>query len=276
MFLITGATGLVGRAVIDQLLTGGADVTAVTRDADADLPSAVRRMHPRHLDDIGDVEGVLISPRATRDVLADVLARTGAARRVVLLSAVTVQEPAGHPRFREEFERAERAVTGAGPDWTVLRCTDFAANALSWAGQIRATGSVRGAHPGARTSTVDEHDVAAVATLALTETGHAGSTYVLTGEQSLSQPEKVAAIGAAISRRLEFAEIAPDDVRRGMLAAGLPDEVTGRLLGSLADYARRPGPTTDTVRRLLGRPARSFASWATGHRAAFGHEAVVV
>jgi hypothetical protein len=54
-----------------------------------------------------------------------------------------------------------------------------------------------------------------------------------------------------------------------MLAAGLPDEVPERLLGSLADYARRPGPTTDTVRRLLGRPAGTFSAWATDHSAAF-------
>jgi hypothetical protein len=54
-----------------------------------------------------------------------------------------------------------------------------------------------------------------------------------------------------------------------MRAAGLPEEVPDRLLGSLADYAREAGPTTDAVRRLLGRPARTYATWATDHRAAF-------
>ena len=152
---------------------------------------------------------------------------------------------------------------------TILRCADFAANTLAWAGQIRATGTVRGAYPGARTSTVDERDVAAVAALALTQPHHAGQTYPLTGEQSLSQPDKVAALSAALGRPLSFAEAAPDEIRRGMLAAGLPDEVPDRLLGSLADYAREPGPTTDAVRRLLGRPARTYATWATDHRAAF-------
>jgi hypothetical protein len=49
----------------------------------------------------------------------------------------------------------------------------------------------------------------------------------------------------------------------------LPEEVPDRLLGSQADYARNPGPTTDTVRRLLGRPARSYQTWAAEHAAAF-------
>lgn len=266
MFLVTGATGVVGREVVRLLVAKGADVAAVTRNARPDLPDAARRVHPDDLRTLGDLDGVLISPRAAGARLADIPTR---ARRVVTLSAVTVQEPVGQARFREEFHRVERAVTKEEWAWTILRCTDFAANSLAWAGQIRHGGSVRGAYPAARTSTVDERDVAAVATLALTEPDHAGCSYVLTGEESLSQSDKVAAIGAAIDRALAFVEVAPADVRRGMLAAGLPEEMPERLLGSLADYARRPGPTTDTVRRLLGRPARSFAGWATDHSAAF-------
>jgi hypothetical protein len=54
-----------------------------------------------------------------------------------------------------------------------------------------------------------------------------------------------------------------------MLAQGLPEEIPDRLLGSLADYALKPGPTTDTVQRLLGRPALSFAQWASENTATF-------
>ena len=217
------------------------------------------------------MEAILLSPRAAGSAAVDLLARareTGTTR-VVVLSAVTVQYPAGHARFRQQFQAVEDIAKGSGLDWTILRCADFAANTLAWAGQIQATGTVRGAYPHARTSTVDERDIAAVAALALTHPHHSGQTYLLTGEQSLSQPEKVAALGAALDRTLSFVEATPDEIRRGMLAAGLPDEVPDRLLGSLADYAREAGPTTDTVRRLLGRPARTYATWAHDHRAAF-------
>jgi hypothetical protein len=63
--------------------------------------------------------------------------------------------------------------------------------------------------------------------------------------------------------------VAPGQVRQAMLAQGLPEEIPDRLLGSLADYARTPGPTTDTVRELLGRPALTFAEWAAENAAAF-------
>jgi hypothetical protein len=54
-----------------------------------------------------------------------------------------------------------------------------------------------------------------------------------------------------------------------MLAQGLPADVPDRLLGSLADYAVRPGPTSADVERILARPARGFATWAADHAAAF-------
>ena len=61
------------------------------------------------------------------------------------LSAVTVQYPAGEARFAGDFKAAEDVVKGCGLDWTLLRCADFAANALAWAPRIRHAGVVRGA-----------------------------------------------------------------------------------------------------------------------------------
>ncbi|MFJ8052386.1 NAD(P)H-binding protein [Streptomyces luteogriseus] len=271
MILITGATGVVGRETVRLLVEEGVEVAAVTRDPHARFPTGTQLVHPTKVPTIEGVEAILLSPRAAGSTAVDLLAHareTGAAR-VVVLSALTVQYPAGHARFRQQFHAGEEIAKDSGLDWTILRSADFAANTLAWAGQIQATGTVRGAYPHARTSTVDERDIAAVAALALTHPHHRGQTYLLTGEQSLSQSEKVAALGAALDRKLSFAEAAPDEIRRGMLAAGLPDEVPDRLLGSLADYAREAGPTTDTVRRLLGRPARTYATWARDHRAAF-------
>jgi uncharacterized protein YbjT (DUF2867 family) len=271
MILVTGATGVVGRHAVRLLVEQGAKVAAVTRDPHADLPADTQLVHPSEVATLQGVEAILLSPRATGAAAVGLLAhaRETGTTRVVVLSSLTVPYPAGHARFRQQFQAVENLAQESGLDWTILRCADFAANTLAWAGQIQATGAVRGAYPAARTSTIDERDIAAVAALALTQPDHTGQTYLLTGEQSLSQPEKVAALGAALDRTLSFVEATPDEIRRGMLAAGLPDEVPDRLLGSLADYAREAGPTTDTVRRLLGRPARTYATWAEEHSAAF-------
>jgi uncharacterized protein YbjT (DUF2867 family) len=154
----------------------------------------------------------------------------------------------------------------------VLRCADFDANALAWAAQIRQGGVVYGAYAAAATSPIHHRDIAAVAVRAFTGTGHQNQTYILTGPQSLTQPDKVRIIGEATGLDLSFVEVPPEQIREAMLAQGLPEEIPDRLLGSLSDYASQPGPTTDTVEQLLGRSALSFADWAAENSAAFGRE----
>jgi uncharacterized protein YbjT (DUF2867 family) len=278
MILITGATGTVGRETTRLLLAAGHKVTAVTRDpAAAGLPEGAMvavgdPSRPQSLAEVwAGVEAILLSPRASGDAAGELLAAAAehGFRRVVVLSASTVQYPAGEPRFAQGFKAVEDAARSCGLAWTFLRCADFAANALAWAAQIRATGIVRGAYPDAATSPIHQRDIAEVAALALTDPEHAGRSYLLTGPQSLNQPDKAALIGEAIGTPVSFAEVAPEQARAAMLAQGLPTEIPDRLLGSLADYARRPGPTTETVQRLLGRPALSFAAWAAENAAAF-------
>ena len=104
---------------------------------------------------------------------------------------------------------------------------------------------------------------------ALVNTAHAGRAYVLTGPQSLTQRHKVRLIGEAVGKKLSWEEISSEQVRQAMIAQGLPEEVPDRLLGYLADRVQQPGPTSDTVEQILGRPALSFAEWASEHTGTF-------
>jgi uncharacterized protein YbjT (DUF2867 family) len=285
MILVTGATGNVGREVVDFLLADSQTVRAVTRDpATAALPAAAHVVRgdpsrPTTLTSaLRGVEAMLVSPRALGDAAAEAataellaLAAELGVERVVALSAATVQCPAGYRRFADAFKAVEDAVKTSGLRWTILRSADYAANALAWAPQIRATGIVRGTYGDAATSTIHERDVAAVAAQGLVSPAHAGYTYLLTGPQSLSQRDKVRLIGEAIGRELSFEELPPEQVRQAMLAQGLPEDVPDRLLGSLADYAKRPGPSSHSVAQILGHPALTFATWAAEHAAAFRH-----
>ncbi|QKW23922.1 NAD(P)H-binding protein [Kitasatospora sp. NA04385] len=280
MIMVTGATGTIGREVTRLLAARGVETLAVTRDPAAAVPPGARRTvgDPSRPDSLAPalartdgVEALLLSPRAVGGAAAELLALAArhGVRRVVVLSAVTVEYGGGYRRFAEEFERVERAARDAGPAWTFLRCADFAANALAWAPQIRATGAVRGVHPAAATSPVHERDVAEAAVRTLLDPGHEGRAYALTGPQSLTQRERARLIGAALGREVRFEEIPPEALRRALLAQGLPEDVPDRLIGYAAACLREPGPTTDTVTRLLGRPALPFATWAAEHTAAF-------
>ncbi|MFD6139581.1 NAD(P)H-binding protein [Promicromonospora sp. NPDC060271] len=278
MILITGAGGVVGRAVMKLLAGEDAAVAAVTRGLETNrLPHDVKVVtgdlfRPQWIEPaLEGVEAIQISPRATGPGLGELLklAVGQGVRRVVLLSATTVEHPAGEARFAAQFKLAEDLVTGSGLEWTVLRLADFAANALAWAPQIKAGDVVRGAYGRAATAPIHETDIAEVAAQALRGSAHSGSVHTLTGPQLLDQHDKVRILGAAIGRTLSFQELPPEQVRQGMLAQGLPEEVPARLLGSLADYASRPGPITPTVEDLLGRPALTFADWARENASAF-------
>ena len=283
MILVTGATGNVGREVVNLLLSGGEKVVALTRHPEkAALPEGAVVVggdpsHPQTLTKaLRDVEAILISPRALGDATAGAataellkLVAEQGAPRVVVLSAATVEYGGGYQRFADAFKAVEDAARASGLQWTILRSTDYASNSLAWAPQIRSTGVVYGAYGDGATSTIHTRDVAAVSALALMDAAHAGHTYVLTGPQSLSQRDKVRIIGEAIGREVLWEEISPQQVREAMLAQGLPVEIPDRLLGYLASRVGQPGPSSTDVEQVLGRPALTFAQWAAEHAVAF-------
>ncbi len=283
MILVTGATGNVGREVVKLLLESDGKVVAVTRNpATAALPDGAHVVggdpaRPQTLAPaLRGVEAVFISPRALGDATAGAatveplkLAAKQGARRVVVLSAVTVEYGGGYQRFADAFRAVEDEARASSLQWTILRCADFASNALGWAPQIRQAGVVRGVYGDGATSTIHERDVAAVCALALMDAAHAGHTYVLTGPQSLTQRTKVRLIGEAIGRDVPWVEVAPEQFRQAMLAQGLPEDVPDRMIGYWADRIEQPGPSSDAVEQILGRPALTFAQWAAEHAAAF-------
>jgi len=115
----------------------------------------------------------------------------------------------------------------------------------------------------ARISMVDTRDVATVACLALTEPGHAGAHYDVTGPEALSNTDVAAKLTAAMGRRISYAGASDDAVRQALIGAGLTEWFTNALVGLYQDY-RRSGTggyaaqVTGTIQRLTSRPARSL------------------
>jgi len=283
--LVTGATGRIGRMVVDELLRAGASVRALTRRPDkATLPAGVEVAAgdfttPSSLDRaLAGASSVFLVWTAAPATAPAVVARLKAhsfprARRVVYFSA-PFRTP--HPFFqqpnpmRDLHAEVERLLATTGVDVAILRPGMFASNALHWwAPQIREGDVVRWPYADVETSPVDERDVAAVAARALLEDRHAGGDYVLTGSESLSQASQVHAIGRAIGRPLRFEELSPDEFRRA--AAGTwPEGVAEMLLAAWRAALGRPAFVSPAVQEILGSPPRTFLRWAADHASAFG------
>ncbi|EFL09177.1 SDR family oxidoreductase, partial [Streptomyces sp. AA4] len=167
--LVTGATGNVGRLVVDELVARGVPVRALTVDPErAALPDGVEVVvgslaRPSTLPAALDgVEAVYLAPYArTVSRFCELAARAGI-RRVVALSGSSVGDT--HPASSGHgFAAVEDAVRGGGFDWTFLRPGAFMTNSLGWASCVRERGEVRSVYPRATQTPIDLGDIAAVA-----------------------------------------------------------------------------------------------------------------
>ncbi len=279
--LVTGATGRVGRVVVDLLLDAGLPVRALTRRsaAAAALPANVDVVTgdltaPESLDTglrgAGAVFLVWTAPPATAPAVVERLATY--VPRVVFLSSPH-QTP--HPFFQQPNPMAvlhadiERLIAAAGLESTIIRPGMFASNVLFWwAAAIRAGGVVRWPYGAAETAPVDERDVAAVAARTLYQDGYAGGDYVLTGPESLSQTKQVSIIGDVLGRRITFAELSPDEFR-SETEGSWPRPVVDMLLAAWAATTGRPAFISPAVSDILGSAPRSFRQWVADHATAF-------
>ncbi|MFB9908796.1 NmrA family NAD(P)-binding protein [Allokutzneria oryzae] len=271
-FLVTGATGNVGRHVLSALTSAGADVLALARDPRG-LPRGVRA-----------VPGDLSSPRTWEHALRDVdgvylmwpglpvepsVVETIAAHteRVVYLST-DVTDLADGERPTSFHQEIERQIRNTGLSWTFVRAIDFATNTLAWADQIR-RGVVRWPFGRAARSLIHERDIADVVAHALTTDGHDGAKYVITGPESITHAEQVRVIGEVIGREVRWEELPVETAREQLTAAwGNPEFVAARL-AAWESFVHTPERVTDTVEHLLGRPARTFRSWVKDHSPSF-------
>ncbi|MEU9310355.1 SDR family oxidoreductase [Streptomyces sp. NPDC048256] len=275
---MTGATGNVGRHVVDQLLAAGAAVRTLTRDpAGARLPAEAEV-----------VEGDLTRPETVEPALKGVsalflfpapgtagpvlrAARECGVRRVVLLSssAVEFDTEGSDDAIVAYHKEIERQVETSGLEWTFVRPGAFAVNTLQWAPQIRAGGVVRGAYAGAEMSLIHERDIADVAARVLLTEGHAGAKYVLTGPESLTQAEQARRIGEAVGRPVRYEELTPEAAREQMIENRVPAEFADMLLTFQAGLVGVPADVSPGVEEITGRPARTFDQWCADHVADF-------
>ncbi|MGW8557956.1 SDR family oxidoreductase [Streptomyces tubercidicus] len=284
MIIVTGATGNIGRALVDRLLADGAAVRALTRDpARAGLPAAAEtvRADLTETDDLVPLltgaDALFLNLAAGGDRAA--VALTGAAvragvRRIVLNSSMAVTDtPADDSHHVARLHAGlERAVRGSGLEWTFVRGGNYATNALAWAPSIRTSGVVRDAHPGARGVPVHEADLADVAAAALLDrTGaHLGQAYPVTGPEELTVAQQVAEIGRATGKETRVEQISEEAAAEAMAGPHFPKEAAlelVRMVGQSVDALAFP--VSDAVERITGRPPRTFAQWAHDHAADF-------
>ncbi len=259
MLLIAGATGNVGRELTVALQRRGARTRLLSRRvADLDDPSTLPAAFA------GADKLFLLTPgiglSQTENAVA--AARAANVRHIVHLSSSNVLgDPM--PAMGRWHHLREEVVRDSGIPATILRPGGFMSNALDWLPTIRDGGYVLDPIGPGRYAPIDPADIAEVAAVALTEDGHEGRQYVLTGGQAHTVAEQVRILGAAIGRDLAVRPAASlQEAVRSRFPDGAPAALADALVEGFALMrADTTGFRTGTVRRLLGREPGTFAAW---------------
>ncbi|MFD8719985.1 NAD(P)H-binding protein [Streptomyces sp. NPDC059629] len=281
MILVTGATGTIGSEVVRQLAGRGAKVRALTRDpAKANLPAGVEAVRGDYTDP-ASVDPVLAGATAVfllrppgpdegQDAALVASARAAGVERLVKLSAIATGDADAGPSSMWHVD-GERAVRDSGLAWTVLRPSSFASNVLTWLPALRAGEAVPNMTGDGASGVIDPRDIAEVAVRALLDAGHAGRMYTLTGPEAISVPGQAAVLAEVLGRPVPTRDLSPDETRDFLRTAwGMDARQADAALNGLA-FVRAGGNAvvTEDVSEALGRPARSFRTWAEDNKGLF-------
>ncbi|MEU6083895.1 NAD(P)H-binding protein [Streptomyces sp. NPDC047108] len=271
MILVTGATGHVGRPLVDLLLEAGVGVRALTRDpARARLPQGVEvaRTQDLPMEGIDSVFFVLAAfPEGPAELIER--AKQHGVRRIVALSSYTARDDDPKNFIAVRHRDLERRIEESGLEWTFLHpAGGLAVTALEWCEQIRTTGVARGPFARAHSAPLHERDIAEIGARALLTDELLGTRPLFSGPESITYADRARIIGEAIGKPVRFEEITHDEARKEMGDVGIPPGAIEARLTMFAQLVDRPHEISP-VERYLGTPGRTFARWAADHAADF-------
>ncbi|HEX8393386.1 MAG TPA: SDR family oxidoreductase [Longimicrobium sp.] len=280
MILVLGSTGTTGGEVARQLIAAGHRPRLLVRDpARAAEFQGSAEIVRGDLDDADSLRAAMAGIERVYMVSAggDLPAQEGrvvdaareaGVRHVVKLSVMGADDP--QIEFSRWHAKSERHLMDSGLAWTMVRPGNFMTNSLAWADTIRTQGAFYQPTGEGRWAAIDPADIAAVAVRALTEDGHEGQAYAITGPESLSAAEYAQRLSAAIGKPVNFVDVPPEAARGAMLESGMPAGYVDALLDLLAAMkAGHMDGVANGVEQVTGRPARTFDDWARRNAAAF-------
>lgn len=289
MILVTGATGLNGKAIMREFARHRHEVRALVRDPDRASAAGLGGLagveliagDMRRADTLGaaldGIDRVLMISTAADDMtetqcrFIDACSKAGVAHVVKFSGAESnIGYDATKFRFTRMHEEVERHLERAGMAWTHLRPSQFMQVYLRDAPTIAAEGAFYLALGETELSPVDVEDIAKVAFRLLRDGGHEGESLDMTGPQALTMSDIAALISQAIGKPVRYVNVSPAERRRNLLASGVPAGFADALDEQLAERLRRPKSRVHLeTHDMFGVRPTPFLEFAQRHAAMF-------
>ena len=284
--LVTGATGNVGALLIPDLIDLGADVRALVRDEakakglkDAGVEVVVGDLEKPHTLEAafrGVDKVLLITPPNPNQIIQ---AENGiqAAQRtgrpfIARLSAYAVNgAPEVFPRISGQHVEIDEMLKASGLPYNIVRPHFFMQNTMMAAQTVKSDGVVYMPFKDGKVGMIDVRDIVDVAVKVLTEDGHEGKTYDLTGPESISFHDVAARLSEALGKQVDYVNVPLAAAREGMIGMGVPEWVADAFGEYFTVFSEGYGDfTTDDVQLVTGNPARSYQTFARDFAQVFG------
>jgi uncharacterized protein YbjT (DUF2867 family) len=276
VILVIGSRSKIGSALLEELAGRGQQVRAFVRAGEPTHGlAATAEIVTGDLADEGSlvtamagIEKVFLLSSPHPDAVSWHRNAIDAARRtevqLLVRSSILGADRESPAEFVTAHTTCDRYLEDSGLPFVIVRPNLFLQNVPeSTIPSIDASGVFYVDAGEARISMVDTRDVAAVAAVVLTEPGHTGAHYDVSGPEALSYADVAAKLATAMGRQITYVAAPDKAVRQALLGAGLNEWFVNALVGLYQEY-RRSGTNgyaaqvTDTVGRLTGRPARSL------------------
>ncbi|MGG5753526.1 SDR family oxidoreductase [Zafaria sp. Z1313] len=279
--IVTGATGHLGRLIVESLLNRGiepAQITATGRSLEKLADLAERGVATAAFDFDAPAEGVIgagdtvmlvsgseVGQRARQHGNVIEAAKKAGAARIVYTS---ILDASGSPLvLAPEHKATEELLAASGLPHTILRNGWYTENYLSAFGQAAATGTVLGSAGEGRVSAATRADYAEAAAAVLTADGHEGRVYELAGDEAFTLAGLADAFGQALGRDVAYTDVDADAHRAALAGAGLDKGTAGFLVALDADTAGNLLLSdSKDLSTLIGRPTTPLVdavkSWA--------------
>jgi uncharacterized protein YbjT (DUF2867 family) len=283
MILITGASGNVGREVLRQAAAAGLRLRAAYQSADkaTQAPAGVETV----LMDYGkpetlraafrEIEKLFLVGPPTADLVQMEANAVDQAKRASVPHIVKLSALGGRNAiFPRQHADSEEHIKSSGIAYTFLRPNGFMQNFVNYdSPTIKTQNAFYAAVGHGAVSHIDLRDIAAAAVKVLSGRGHEGKAYPLTGPEALTNAQVAEKISRAVGRKISYVNLAPADLKKALLAAGVPEWSADALLDLQRLYREGGASSVDpTFEQLMGRKPTTFDQFLNDYAAAFRSE----